>query len=311
MKILVTCPPMLGMIDEFRPLFQKAGVELHAPRVVQVMTEDELDALLPEFSGWIIGDDPASGRVLKAGARGQLKAIVKWGVGVDNVDFKVADELGLKSCNTPGVFGREVADLAMNYVSGLARHSFYIDRQIRSTGEWPKPAGVSLAGKTVALVGYGDIGQNTATRLLAAEMILNVYDPAFTGPDTDLVRSKAWPDKLEEADFLVFTCPLVPATHHMFNEMVVPKLKPGVRVVNVGRGPVIKESALIMALEKGIVHSVALDVFEIEPVSGDSPLLAYPFNIFGSHNASNTRDAVRRVSLLAVERMFRFLGLEA
>ncbi|WP_229814345.1 NAD(P)-dependent oxidoreductase [Novosphingobium colocasiae] len=298
------------MIDEFRPLFEKSGVDLHAAKVVQIMTEDELEALLPEFDGWIIGDDPASRKVLEAGAGGKLSAIVKWGVGVDNVDFKAAADLGLKSCNTPGVFGREVADLAMNYVGGLARHSFYIDRQIRNAGEWPKPAGISLAGKTVALVGYGDIGRSTATRLLAAEMILNVYDPAFSSEPTDTLRSKTWPEGLEEADFLVFTCPLVPATHHMFNDDILPLLKPGVRVVNVGRGPVIKESALIDALERGIVHSAALDVFEVEPLPVDSPLRAYPFNIFGSHNASNTRDAVRRVSLLAIERMFAFLGLE-
>ncbi|MFD2580812.1 NAD(P)-dependent oxidoreductase [Novosphingobium colocasiae] len=100
-----------------------------------------------------------------------------------------------------------MADLAMNYVGGLARHSFYIDRQIRNAGEWPKPAGISLAGKTVALVGYGDIGRSTATRLLAAEMILNVYDPAFSSEPTDTLRSKTWPEGLEEADFLVFHLP--------------------------------------------------------------------------------------------------------
>jgi len=300
---------MLGMIDEFRPLFEDAGVELSAPNVVQIMTEEELEALLPEFDGWIIGDDPATRRVLEAGARGNLRSIVKWGVGVDNVDFKAANDLGLKSCNTPGVFGREVADLAMNYVGGLARHSFYIDRQIRSAGEWPKPAGVSLAGKTVALVGYGDIGKNTAMRLIAAEMLVNVYDPAYAGAPTSALRPKVWPEALGEADFLVFTCPLLPATHHMFNETTLPLLKPGVRVVNVGRGPLIEENALITALETGVVHSVALDVFEIEPLPADSPLRTYPYNIFGSHNASNTRDAVQRVSLLAIERLFGFLGL--
>ncbi|MFD2580811.1 hypothetical protein ACFSTD_24215 [Novosphingobium colocasiae] len=77
---------------------------MHAAKVVQIMTEDELEALLPEFDGWIIGDDPASRKVLEAGAGGKLSAIVKWGVGVDNVDFKAAADLGLKSCNTPGVF---------------------------------------------------------------------------------------------------------------------------------------------------------------------------------------------------------------
>lgn len=298
---------MLGMIDEFRATFANAGVELVAAEVVQTMSEKELEELLPAFDGWIIGDDPATARVLQAGAEGRLKAIVKWGVGVDNVDFDAAKSLGLAACNTPNVFGCEVADLAMNYVSGLARHTFFIDRQIREHFAWPKPAGISLAGKTVALVGYGDIGKNTAIRLLAAEMFLNVYDPALTEAPHERIRPLEWPNGLKEADFLVFTCPLLPATHHMFDDDILPRLKPGVRVVNVGRGPVIKESALIKALEEQIVHSVALDVFESEPLPTNSALREYPYNIFGSHNASNTSDAVRRVSAQAIQRLFEYL----
>jgi len=307
MKVLVTCPPMLGMIDEFRSTFANAGVELFAAEVVQTMPEEKLEELLPNFDGWIIGDDPATARVLRAGASGKLKAIVKWGVGIDNVDFNAARSLGLSACNTPNVFGREVADLAMNYVSGLARHTFYIDREIRERCAWPKPAGISLAGKIVALVGYGDIGKNTASRLVAAEMGLNVYDPALTVVPNERINHLQWPNGLEEADFLVFTCPLLPATYHMFDDSILPKLKRGVRVVNVGRGQVIKESALIKALEEHIVHSVALDVFESEPLPVDSLLREYPYNIFGSHNASNTRDAVFRVSTQAIELLFDYL----
>lgn len=311
MRVLVTCPPMLGMIDEFRPRFDWAGVELAAPEVVQTMTEDELEQILPEFDGWIIGDDPASARVLQSGAEGRLKAIVKWGVGVDNVDFDAANEIGLSACNTPNVFGREVADLAMNYVSGLARHTFFIDREIRDGHGWPKPAGISLADKTVALVGYGDIGRNTARRLLAAEMKLNVYDPAFGDDPTEHLVPREWPDALDQADFLIFTCPLNSSTLHMFNADILTKLKPGVRVVNVGRGPVIDEGALNLAIQKGIVHSVALDVFEIEPLPADSPLRSHPYNIFGSHNASNTVDAVRRVSCQAIDLLFGFLKVSS
>lgn len=309
MKVLVTCPPMLGCIDAFRPIFADAGVELLAPNVTQTMSEDELSAILPGCEGWIIGDDPATRRVLEAGKAGRLKAVVKWGVGVDNVDFAAARDLGIPAVNTPGVFGREVADIAMNYVGGLARHTFFIDRSIRTENGWPKPAGISLAGRTVALVGHGDIGSNTAKRLLAADMKVNVYDPAFKPADNPALTGRTWPEGLEDADFLVFTCPLVPATFHMFSAEIVPLLKPGVRVVNVGRGPVIDEAALIAAQEQGIVHSVALDVFEIEPLPADSPLRAHPYNIFGSHNASNTVDAVMRVSHQAIGLLFASLGV--
>ena len=79
MRILVTCPPMLGMIDEFRPVFAQKNIELDAPVVVQTMSEDALCDILPGVDGWIIGDDPASARVLEAGAAGRVKAIVEWG----------------------------------------------------------------------------------------------------------------------------------------------------------------------------------------------------------------------------------------
>lgn len=306
-KILVTCPPMLGMFDEFSAEFSKNNFDAHAADVVQILEEEELIRLVPEYDGWIIGDDPATAEVLRAGRSGNLRAIVKWGVGVDNVDFAAAKELGIPASNTPGVFGKEVADLAMNYVSGLARHSFYIDREIRTHGAWPKPAGISLAGRTVALVGFGDIGRNTAKRLLAADMVVEVYDPYFQPSDELPVIHRQWPDGLDKADFIVFTAPLTPSTRHMFNDDVLPRLKRGVRIVNVGRGPVIDETALIRGLEEGIVHSVALDVFEIEPLPSDSPLRRYDYNIFGSHNGSNTSDAVRRVSLTAIDLMAGFL----
>ena len=309
MQVLVTCPPMLGCIDAFRPIFLDAGVDLLAPQVTQTMSEDELSAILPDCEGWIIGDDPATRRVLEAGKAGRLKAVVKWGVGVDNVDFAAASDLGIPAVNTPGVFGREVADVAMNYVGGLARHTFFIDRSIRNHNAWPKPAGISLAGRTVALIGHGDIGSNVARRLLAADMKVNVYDPAFQPAHNPALVARTWPEGLGEADFLVFTCPLVPSTFHMFNADIIPLLKPGVRVVNVGRGPVIDEAALIDAQQRGIVHSVALDVFETEPLPADSPLRAHDFNIFGSHNGSNTVDAVLRVSHQAIGLLFASLGI--
>lgn len=306
-KILVTCPPMLGMIDEFAENFAENKLEFTAAPVVQIMSESELIDILPDYDGWIIGDDPATATVLEAGASGNLQAIVKWGVGVDNVDFDAADRLGLKSTNTPGVFGKEVADLAMNYVGALARHSYFIDREIRLNNGWPKPAGISLAGKKVGLIGFGDIGRNTAKRMLAAEMDVTVYDPNFEPVDGLGVEPAVWPDRLSEMDFLVFTAPLNDQTRYMFNQDMVAQVKSGVRIVNVGRGPVIEEQALINGLNDGTIHSVALDVFEVEPLPADSPLLDYDLNIFGSHNGSNTVDAVRRVSLTAIDLIGEYL----
>ncbi len=310
MKILVTCPPMLGMIDSFRPLFDAKGVELTAPRVVQTMCVAELKELVPQHDGWIIGDDPATREVFSVGKGGRLKAAVKWGIGVDNVDFAACKELGIPITNTPNMFGPEVADIAMGYVVALARETFEIDRAVRA-GSWPKPRGISLAGKAVALIGYGDIGRNTARRLLAADMKVIAYDPAASqSPEAQSVEFARWPERLEEADFIVATCALTPSSHHMINAEALAMAKPEVRVVNVARGPVIDEPALIAALQSGQVYSAALDVFETEPLPMDSPLHQHPHCIFGSHNASNTADAVLRTSEIAIGKLFGFLGIQ-
>lgn len=310
MKILVTCPPMLRMIDSFRDRFAQYGVEITTPNVVQTLSVDELKKLVPLHDGWIIGDDPATRAVFEAGKAGALKAAVKWGIGVDNVDFAACKDLGIPITNTPNMFGGEVADIAVGYVIALARETFEIDRGVRA-GNWPKPRGISLSGKTVALVGYGDIGKNTAKRLLAADMNIIAYDP-FAADDASMptVQRANWPDRVEEADFIVINCALTPSSHHMLNAKVLSQVKPGVRVVNVGRGPIIDEAALVEALRSGAVYSAALDVFEVEPVPMNSYLREHPRCVLGSHNASNTADAVARTSEIAIAKLMGFLGRE-
>ncbi|MBW4549825.1 MAG: phosphoglycerate dehydrogenase [Aphanocapsa sp. GSE-SYN-MK-11-07L] len=308
MKVLITCPPMLNLINEFKPIFESKGIDLFCPNVVQTLSEDELVSLVPGYDGWIIGDDPASRKVFVAGKAGKLKAVIKWGVGVDNVDFLSAKELGISTANTPNMFGAEVADIAMGYLIALARQTFVIDRGVRE-GKWPKPSGISLSNKTVGLIGFGDIGKNVAKRLLVANMHVIAYDPCFESLEgLEAVQSGQWPQRLIEADFIVLTCALTPENHHLLNAKMLSQTKRGVRIVNVARGPLIDEVALVEALKSGQVHSVALDVFENEPLPLDSPLRQFERCVFGSHNSSNTTDAVRRASEQAIQLLFDFLG---
>ncbi len=307
MRVLVTCPPMLGQRAHFLPLLDAAGVQAVMPDVVQTLTEDELVALVPDVDGWIIGDDPATERVLQAGRAGRLRAAVKWGIGTDNVDVDACRRLGIDVVNTPGMFGREVADIAMHYVVALARGTVAIDRGVRA-GAWPKPAGMSLAGRTAALVGYGDIGRQIARRLRVADMVVHVHDPAVqdVGDDPDLVLRR-WPEGLEDADVLVFACPLTPSSHHMLDATTLALTRPGVMVVNVGRGPVIDQRALEAALGSGHVAAAALDVFEEEPLPLDNPLRHHDGVVLGSHNSSNTVDAVQRTNQAAITALLGFL----
>ncbi|WP_370240686.1 NAD(P)-dependent oxidoreductase [Pararhodobacter marinus] len=304
--VLVTCPPMLGKIDLFYDYAAERGLRLHPAKVTQILSEAELKDLLPGYDGWIIGDDPATRAVFEAGRAGRLTAAVKWGIGVDNVDFVACKDLGIPIINTPMMFGAEVADVATAFVIGLARDLFLIDRTVRAGG-WVKPAGISLPGRKAGVVGLGDIGRNTVTRLQALGLTVVAYDPGVEG-DAGIagLERATWPARVDELDFLVFTCALNKHNFHMLNAEVLAACKPGIRVVNVARGPLIDEAALISALQSSQVDSAALDVFEVEPLPMDSPLRAMDRCIFGTHNGSNTVDGVIRASHTAIERLSGF-----
>lgn len=292
---------MLKQIERFTDDFARYGWEVTAAEVTQTLTEDELIKLLPQYEGWIIGDDPATRRVVEAGLGGQFRSAVKWGVGTDNVDLEAFAQLGVSVTNTPAMFGDEVADVALGYTIGLARDLFAIDRSVRR-GDWIKPTGMSLRDKVFGLVGFGNIGQSLARRLIACGMRVVVFDP-FLQADSELpagVTRGVWPEGVESLDFIGFTCALTATNKHMLNADVLDRCKTGVRVINVARGPLIDEPALIRALKAGQVAACALDVFEVEPIETNAYFCSEPHCIVGSHNGSNTLEAVLRTSQRAM-----------
>lgn len=300
-KVLVTCPPMLRMIESFRPMMEEKNWQITTPKVVQILSEEELLGLVPEHDGWIIGDDPANARVFEAGVNGKLKAAVKWGVGVDNVDFVAAKKFNLPISNTPLMFGNEVSDVGLGYVLMLSRQLHKIDQSVRKN-EWLKPRGHSTIGKKAGVIGFGDIGKGMVRKLHALGMEIHVYDPFYKAdPEYPYVKNYAWPANVEESDFLIFTCALNPGNRHMLNRDVLLKCKKGVSIINIARGPLICEADLIEALKSGHVGSAGLDVFEIEPLPPGSPLRDFQNVILGSHNGSNTEEAVERATLKAID----------
>lgn len=302
---------MLRGINDLRHYFDEKGIELILPEVVQTLTEEQLLELVPTVDGWIIGDDQATEKIFTAGVAGKLKAAVKWGVGVDNVDFKAAEKLGIPISNTPRMFGNEVADMAMAYFLGLARESYKVDREVRK-GNWIKPPGISLSGKTVALVGLGDIGLGTARRLKGFDVKVNAYDPftKLSATEANADQILKFPDQIEKADFVILTCALTPSSYQMVNAESIGMMKDGVYIINVSRGGLIDEPALVDALTTGKVKAAGLDVFDIEPLPADHAFRNFEQCIFGTHNGSNTKEAVVRASLRAIELMFGYLGVK-
>jgi D-3-phosphoglycerate dehydrogenase / 2-oxoglutarate reductase len=306
MKILITCPPMLGLKSEFIPLIESYGCEAICPNFTQTMSEDELVKILPSVDGWIIGDDPASEKVFLSGLSGNFKGAVKWGIGTDNVDLDACNRLNIPITNTPNMFGDEVSDLAIGYLIGLAREFVEIDREVR-LGNWVKKRGISIRGKTVGVVGLGDIGSNVAAKLDAFGMNIIGYDPVVIN-EKSYINHRVWPNGIDKCDFLIFTCALNKNNKHMYSSNEINQSKKEIRIINVSRGPLIDQDALIKGLESGKIYSAALDVFEEEPLPALSFLSQHSRCILGSHNASNTIDAVRKTNIVAIEALMGFLG---
>lgn len=329
-KILLTCPPMINRITEYNDLIKKYNFEIEIPNFQQTMNEEQLCEIIGNYDGWIIGDDPATRKVFEKGKTGKFKACIKWGVGTDNVDFNACRDLNIPITNIPQVFGEEVSDVAIGYLLCLSR-KLHIINEGHNNNEWLKPSGETLAGKKVCLVGFGDIGRCIARKLLAFKLDVWVSDPAFSKSTVDgLIKAgygtsdtsidietlrELQPvniDKLdkclEEANYIICCCPLNKHTFHLINKEKILLSKKGVKIINVGRGPVICEKDVSELLECGFVDCVGFDVFEEEPLSKENNLRNYKQNIFGSHNGSNTVEAVDKVSTIALKKLYEFLN---
>jgi D-3-phosphoglycerate dehydrogenase len=307
-KVLVTCPHLQQTIGSYLPQLAERGVEVDIPPLVQQLSESKLLEIIDRYDGVIAGDDPFTAKVLEKGVR--LKVIAKWGIGIDAIDIEAAKRLGIQVSNTPNVFADEVADVVMGYVILLARQLHKLDQSARNGG-WCKIQGRSLRGKTLGVIGVGSIGRAVVHRAVAAGMSIVGYDIAIIPPsfvEETEIRVNSLSELLQTSDFISLNCNLTPASRHMLSREEFAMMKTGVYIINTARGSLIDEIALIEALDQGKVAGAALDVFEEEPLSLDSPLRQFDNCIFGTHNSSNTLEAVMRVNELAIQNLLD--GLE-
>ncbi len=310
--LLVTCGHLMRHYQRFAADLEAHDIAVSIPQVDgQQLDSDQMCQAIVGQRLVIAGDDVIDRPVLEAGKASGLEAIIKWGIGTDGIDKVAAAELGITIYNTPGVFSDEVADCAAGYVVNLARGLHLMSTSVWAGG-WRKVEGMSLSGKIAGVIGLGGIGRATCRRLNAFGMTVIGYDPADIDPEL-LARegaTQASLDKvLSESDFVVVTCALTPESYHLLSTDAFARMKDGVRIVNVARGPIIDEPALVAALESGKVSTAALDVFENEPLPEDSPLRRFEQLMFGTHNGSNTAEAVDRVNRLTVDLALDLFGL--
>jgi D-3-phosphoglycerate dehydrogenase len=279
---------LLHQADVTRLAEKKPPGEIPAAALVDLVRE--ADAVIVQFA-------PVTAEII--GAMTRAKAIVRYGIGYDNVDIAAARERGIPVCNIPEYCIDEVADHTLAFILALTRQVVPNTRLV-AEGKWGLATALetmqSLKHLTVGIVGFGRIGREVVKRLLAFKARVLVYDPVVDPAQIAEAGAEAVATLdalLARSDLVSPHCPSLPATRHLFNAETFAGMKRGAWFVNVGRGDLVDSAAITAALESGQLAGAALDVFDPEPIPADHPIRTMPNVILASHIASASPAAVR------------------
>lgn len=293
-RVVVWCP--LSEPQQARLREQGHEVELFS---AGTMSRGEIAEHINQFDALIVGLDPIDREILAAGDR--LKVVARFGIGLDSVDIQAATELGIAVTNTPGASKVAVAELAIAHMFSLSRQ---LPQHHASTkaGGWERRLGTELFGKTLGVMGLGNIGKEVARRAVSLGMGVVAYDTYWDdgfAAEWGIERlSKE--EVLQEADIVTLHLPMAPETTGFIGRQELEMMKPGALLVNTARGGLVDAQALCDALSSNHLAGAALDVFAEEPPSG-SPLLALDNIILSPHLGGETAEAHENLGRLAVD----------
>ncbi|KAL5699320.1 hypothetical protein ACHQM5_030241 [Ranunculus cassubicifolius] len=268
------------------------------------LTQEELCSKISLCDALIVRSGTKVTREVFEAAKGRLKVVGRAGVGIDNVDLQAATEFGCLVVNAPTANTVAAAEHGIALLSSMARNVAQSDASMKA-GKWErnKYVGVSLVGKTLAVMGFGKVGSEVARRAKGLGMHVIAHDP-YAPADraravgVDLV---SFDQAISTADFISLHMPLTPTTSKILNDANFGKMKKGVRIINVARGGVIDEDALVRALDSGIVAQAALDVFTVEPPPKDSKLIQHHNVTVTPHLGASTKEAQEGVAIEIAE----------
>lgn len=254
------------------------------------MDEDALIAFLAEAEGAVIGLEPVTERVLDACPR--LRGIAKYGVGLDNVDLEACAERGIRVGWTPGSNKRSVTELVLAYMLSLSRNVFASSAQLKG-GVWNKQGGVQLSGRTVGIVGLGNVGQDLAPilRALGCTVLGNDIEDRSVWCAEQGVEAVDFDTLIARSDAVTLHVPLTELTRRMVNADVLKRMRPSAILVNTSRGEVVDQAALKRALMAGEIAGAGLDVYETEP-PGDQEFLGLSNLICTPHIGGSAEEAI-------------------
>lgn len=235
---------------------------------------------------------------------GRLKVVGRAGVGIDNVDLAAATEHGCLVVNAPTANTVAAAEHGIALLAAMARNIAQADASVKA-GKWQrtKYVGVSLVGKTLAVMGFGKVGSEVARRAKGLGMHVIAHDPYAPADRARAIGVElvSFDEAIATADFISLHMPLTAATSKVLNDETFAKMKKGVRIINVARGGVIDEEALVKALDAGIVAQAALDVFTVEPPPTDSKLVLHERVTVTPHLGASTMEAQEGVAIEIAE----------
>lgn len=268
---------------------------------------ERVPAAVADADAVLVRESPLTADAI--GGMRRCRAIVRYGIGVDNIDLDAARLKRIHVANVPDYGIEEVSDQALGLVMAVARRIVTRDREVRA-GAW----GIGqaqriyrLAGSTLGLIGYGRIARAFERKMRGVGVArVLAYDPYARLPDG--VEGASVEDICRQADVLALHAPLTPATRHILDAQRIALLKPSAIVVNTSRGPLIEEAALVQALRDGKIFGAGLDVFEEEPVHPDNPLLALGNVVVSDHTGWYSEQSVQdlqRKAAQEVARVFR------
>ena len=306
MKILITDKTANEAIQMLKDADHEVTFdEMDAEKLLKTISE--YDALLVRGRTKVITD------VVNAGAKGNLKVIGRAGIGVDNVDIETAAKNGIKVVNAPTGSTISVAELAIGHMLSLSRHLTRADSTMKK-GNWAKKQlkGTELFGKTLGLIGTGNIGRLTASYAKALGMKIVGFDPFISEADMKkdgVEKIEKLEDLMGVSDFISLHVPHITQTHHIVNEKMLSLMKPSAFLINCARGGVVDEKALYDALKNGKIAGAGFDVFEEEPPK-DSPLMSLDNIVLTPHLGANTKEGQIRAGTICAEQIIKVLNGE-
>lgn len=307
--VLMTAPYMIPFLDRFQPVFKHFSINLITPVVNERLEESELLNYAGSFDGTICGDDRYTRQVLEK-CLPRLKVISKWGTGIDSIDRAGCEELGIRLMNTPNAFTMPVADSVLGYMLAFARKQVWMDRAVKS-GVWQKIPGKSLSECTLGVIGVGNVGKAVIRRARAFGMTLLGNDIQPIARDfliENQVQSVSLEQLLATSDFVSINCDLNPTSFHLLNRDTLKYMKSSAVLINTARGPIVDENALAQALENQQISGAALDVYEVEPLPENSPLLKMDCVLLAPHNSNSSPSAWENVHWNTIRNLL--LGLD-